>query len=221
MGNMQETKIVLPTPGQLLTPGVTLLLVLAGAGFLGLTFFRDAALDLLGLTPQGILHGRVWQLVTYPFLNGAWGLVFNGVIIVFVGSAIEREWRTASLLWLWLAVTVGCGVLWVLVNLILGRPTVGFGAGAGAFGFIAVMGVLFRGRRFLVFVTTIEGQHLALGLIAIGIILSLPAPVNLVWVVGALIGYLYVKARWSLGARGSIRHNPRQSGGRGQFVDVD
>ena len=40
-------------------------------------------------------------------------------------------------------------------------------AQACAYGLIGTMGVLFRGRRYFVFLATVEAQHLALGLIVI------------------------------------------------------
>jgi membrane associated rhomboid family serine protease len=221
MSDMQEMRIVFPSPEKLLTPGVVVILSLAVAGYIGLVLAPDAVFGALALNPQGVVHGRIWQLVTYPFVNGACSLICNGLVILFIGSAIEREWRTASFLWLWLTVSVCCGILWVLGNLLKGGSAVGFGANACTYGLIATMGVLFRGRRYFVLFATLEAQHIAIGLIAIGIIISLPQPITLAWVAGALVAYLYVKARWSLGARASMRPAPRRSGGKGQFVDID
>jgi len=221
MGEMQETRIALPSPEKLLTPGVIILLSLLVAGFLGLALAPEAVGRALALSPLAVLHGRIWQLVTYPFLNGACGLLCNGMVILFFGSAIEREWRTASFLLLWLTVTVACGVLWIVLNLLMGYSIAGLGAGVGGFGLIATFGLLFRGRRFFAFFGTVEAQHIALGLIVIGVILSLPVPITLVWVAGALVAYVYVKARWSLQARPSVRPGLQRSGGKGQFVDID
>jgi membrane associated rhomboid family serine protease len=221
MDDMREVRFAFPTPEKLFTPGVTIIVALLVAGFLGLSLSREGVFRALALSPWGVLHGKVWQLVTYPFLNGTIGLLFNGLLILFVGSAIEREWRTASFLWLWFIVSVVCGILWILVSLLMNVSVTGSGAGACGFGIIAVMGVLFRRRRFLFFFATLEAQHIAIGLIAIGVILSLPNPITLVWVAGALVGYAYLKARWSLMARPAARPRAGRSGGKGQFVDID
>jgi membrane associated rhomboid family serine protease len=191
------------------------------AGFLGLALGGEAVGRALALSPLAVLHGKIWQLVTYPFLNGAIGLICNGMVILFFGSAIEREWRTASFLLLWLVVTVTCGLLWILLNLLMGYSMAGAGAGVGGYGLIAVFGLLFRGQRFFAFFGTIEAQHIAIGLIAIGVILSLRMPITLVWVAGALVAYVYVKVSWSLKARPSVRPGLQRSGGKGQFVDID
>jgi membrane associated rhomboid family serine protease len=222
MSSMQETRIALPSPGRLFTPGVTIFLVLMIAGFFGSLFAPDVVTGLLALHPQRVLHGGVWQLVTYPFAEGSpGGLICNGLILLFIGSTVEREWRTASFLWLWLVVSVGCAILWVLINLVAGSNAIGVGSTAFTYGLIATMGVLMRGRRLLLFFATVPAQYLAIGMIAIGAILSLAAPMTLVWVLGALVAYAYIKIRWSLGARASARPTSGQLGGGGQFVDVD
>jgi membrane associated rhomboid family serine protease len=221
MGDMQEMKMVFPAPEKLLTRGVIIILSLLVAGFLGLSLRQEAVFRALALSPWGVFHGKIWQLVTYPFLNGRWGLLWNGLLVLFVGSAIEREWRTSSFLWLWLIVSVACGILWILVNLLMNVSVTGFSANACGYGTIAVMGVLFRRRRFIFFFATMEAQHIAIALIAIGVILSLPNPITLVWVAGALVGYAYIKARWSLQARPAARPRVGRSGGKGQFVDID
>ena len=221
MDDMREVRLALPTPEKLFTPGVIILISLLVAGFLGLALGGDAVGRALALSPLAVRHGKIWQLVTYPFLNGPVGLMCNGMVILFFGSAIEREWRTASFLLLWLTVTITCALLWIVLNLIMNYSMAGAGAGVGGFGLIATFGLLFRGRRFFAFFGTIEAQHLAIGLIAIGVILSLPVPITLVWVAGALVAYVYVKVRWSLQARPSVRPGLQRSGGKGKFVDID
>ncbi len=221
MSDMQEIRMALPSPQKLFTPGVVVLISLLVAGFLGLSLAREAVGIALALSPYGVLHGKIWQLLTYPFLNDPIGLIGNGMIILFLGSAIEREWRTASFLLLWLTVTVTCALLWIVLNLLMGYSLAGMGAGVGGYGLIATFGLLFRGQRFFALFGTIEAQHIAIGLIAIGVILSLPMPITLVWVAGALVAYVYVKARWSLQARPTVRPGLQRSGGKGQFVDID
>jgi membrane associated rhomboid family serine protease len=223
MSDMQEMRIVFPSPEKLLTPGVVTVLVLAIAGYVGWVLAPEAVVGALALNPRAVVHGRIWQLVTYPFVNGSYSLICNGLILLFIGSAIERQWRTASFLWLWLTVSVCCGIVWVLIGLLVGGSVamVGFGANACGYGLIGTMGLLFRRRRYFVFFATLEAQHIALGLIVIGVLVSLRFPMNLIWVAGALVAYVYVKLRWSLEARGPLSAAPRRSGGRGKFVDID
>ncbi len=222
MSEMQEIRLALPTPQKLLTRGVVIILSLMVAGFAA-RFWIAGTFDLLALDPQGVIHGKVWQLVTYPFINSPCNLAWHGLLILFVGSAIEREWRTASFLWLWLIVSVACGVLWTLISLLARTPFIGISASACCYGLIGTMGLIFRGQRFFLLFATLEAQHIAIGLIVIGIVLSIPTPIGLVWVSGALVAYLYVKAKWSRAGQASVRRVSRQRGGsdRGSFVDID
>jgi membrane associated rhomboid family serine protease len=221
MSDVQEMRIALPSPDRLLTRGVVILLSLMVAGFLGTRLAGDFVLGTLALNPQSVVHGRIWQLVTYPFVDGGCTLLWNGMIVLFIGSAIEREWRTASFLWLWLTVSVVCGLFWTAASLLAGTPWIGTTASACCFGIIGTMGLVFRRRRYFVVLATVEAQHLAIGLIVIGIIFSIPTPIALVWVSGALVAYMYVKFHWSRAARSAVRPAARRSGGRGSFVDID
>ncbi|MHC4640054.1 MAG: rhomboid family intramembrane serine protease [Planctomycetota bacterium] len=217
-----QTRITFPSPTKLFMPGVTALIVLLISGMLLSTFAPGFTLGFLALTAQNVVGGRIWQLVTYPFVSGSpMNLVFSGLMVLFIGSAIEREWRTASFLLLWLVVSVGCGLLWVIVNLLTGNNFVGMGASACTYGLLATMGLLFRGRRFFMFFATIESRQLVLILIAIGILMNITRPINLVWISGALVAYVYIKLRWrtasqSPGSVPSVEQRRSDS-----FVDVD
>lgn len=222
MSGMQQMQMAFPSPRKLFTPGVTGILVLSIVGFLIGVLAPDLAARILALSPDGIRRGMVWQLVTYPFVNGSpMNLVFSGMMILFVGSSIEREWRTSSFLMLWLVVSVACGLLWIAVGFAAGSNMIGMGSTACSYGFIATMGLLHRGQHFFVFFATVEAQHLALILIVIGVILSITQPINLIWITGALVAYLYVKAHWSHTRKGFGSSRGHSAEERGRFVDID
>jgi membrane associated rhomboid family serine protease len=217
-----QTRIIFPSPTKLFTPGVTTLIALLITGMLLSTFAPGFTSGFLALTARNIMRGKIWQLVTYPFVSSSsMNVVFGGLMVLFIGSAIEREWRTASFLLLWLVVSVGCGLIWVIVNLLTGNNIVGMGASACTYGLLATMGLLFRGRRFFMFFATVESRHLVLILIAIGILMNIRSPINLVWISGALVAYVYIKLRWRMASQshGSVPSvGQRRSG---SFVDVD
>jgi len=217
-----QTQITFPSPTKLFTPGVTAIIVLLIAGMLLSTFAPGFRTRFLALSAQNVLHGRIWQLVTYPFASGSpMNLIFSGLMVLFAGSAVEREWRTKSFILLWLVVSVGCGLLWVIVNLLVGRNFIGMGASGCTYGLIATMGLLFRGRRFFMFIATIEARYLVLILIAIGILMNIATPINLVWISGALVAYVYIKLRWRMASQ-SHRSIPSVEQRRpSDFVDVD
>jgi membrane associated rhomboid family serine protease len=217
-----QTQLNFPSPTKLFTPGVITILVLLIAGMLLSIFAPGFTTGFLAVSARNVLHGRIWQLVTYPFVSDSpMNLVFSGLMILFVGSTIEREWKTTSFLLLWAVVSVACGLLWVIVNLVMGNNFIGMGASACTYGLITIMGLLFRGRRFFMFFTTVESRYLVLILIVIGILMNIATPINLVWISGALVAYGYIKLRWSMASKGR-RSIPsveqRRSNG---FVDID
>lgn len=217
-----QTQMTFPSPTKLFTPGVTAIIVLLIAGMLLSIFAPGFTTSFLAVSAQNVLHGRIWQLFTYPFVSGSpMNLIFSGLMVLFAGSAVEREWRTKSFILLWLVVSVGCGLLWVIVNLLVGRDFIGMGASGCTYGLIATMGLLFRGRRFFVLIATIGVRFLVLILIAIGVLMNIATPINLVWILGALIAYVYIKLRWRMASQ-SQRSIPSVEQKRpGDFVDVD
>lgn len=217
-----QTQMTFPSPTKLFTPGVTAIIVLLIAGMLLSMFAPGFRTSFLAISAQNVLHGRIWQLVTYPFVSGSlMNLIFSGLMVLFLGSAIEREWRTASFVLLWLVISVGCGLLWVIVNLLVGRDFIGMGASGCTYGLIATLGLLFRGRRFSIFFATIEARYMVLIMIAIGILMNIATPINLIWVSGALVAYAYIKLRWRMASQSHRSIASVEQRRSGSFVDVD
>jgi membrane associated rhomboid family serine protease len=218
-GQMQT---VFPPPAKLFTPAVTAILVLLIAGILLSAFAFHFAADFIGLSAKNVLGGRIWQLVTYPFAScSTINSIFSGLVVLFVGSMIEARWRTISFLLLWLVITVVCGLIWVGVNLLTGNNYIGMGASSCSYGLIATMGLLFRDRKFFVLFGAIESRYLVLILIAAGILMNIATPINLIYILGAPVAYLYVKLCFKITLKGGKIINPlEQRRGRG-FVDID
>ena len=215
----RQVQLQFPSPTKLLTPAITTILILMVIGFALINYASDFTFRNLAVSQSCLFGGKIWQLVTYSFVNGGCGLLFNAMIILFFGSAIEREWRTRATIFLALSVIVVCALLWFLVGLVMRVDYVGFGSSSLAFGFVGTFGLLFRKQRFWALLWTLEGQTLACILIIIGLVYSIANPISLVWVSGALVAYLYIKVRWLLLANRSIdgRTEVRTSG----FVDLD
>jgi len=90
----QQVQLQMPSPTKLLTPAVTAILILIVIGFALINYARDFTFSILALSKSGIFSGKIWQLITYSLINGGCGLVFNGLVILFFGSLIERQWKT-------------------------------------------------------------------------------------------------------------------------------
>jgi membrane associated rhomboid family serine protease len=222
MYNNQQTQMAFPSPTKLFTPGVIALLSMLIAGILLSKFASGFATDFFAVSVSGVLHGRIWQLVTYPFVSGSpMSLIFSGLMVLFVGSNIEREWKTASFLILWVVISVTCGLLWVAVNLITSNNIIGMGASGCTYGLIATMGLFFRGRRFFMLFATVDSRYMVLILIVIGILMNISAPINLVWIAGAPAAYAYIKLRWKMASKSSVGKVSVENRRTNGFVDID
>lgn len=218
--NMQ---LAFPSPKKLLTPAVTTILVLMIIGYALANYCPAFVGAHLAISSHGVLHGKIWQLVTYSLVNGCgWPLLFNAVAVLLFGSLMEREWGTGSFLLFMLVVSVTCGAIWVIISLIARGNYIGLGTGACAYGVIAAFGVLYYRRLVLTIIWTVEAQYFALFIIAVGIVLRIPQPITWIWVSGAGVGYVYVKLRLRKTTRPVIRRRRASGEARGGgFVDID
>jgi membrane associated rhomboid family serine protease len=122
-----------------------LIFVLIGAFFLQciLLFYFEVDVNThLALSGGGLLHGKIWQLLTFQFLHSApmpWHLLFNCLGIYFFGRRVEEVFGSRRFLGIYFLSGVGGGILQVLLTLIpkhADHPVVG--ASAGVCGLIAV-----------------------------------------------------------------------------------
>jgi membrane associated rhomboid family serine protease len=211
-----------PSPSKIFTPAVTVILVVMVGSFLFSALVNSSIINLLGLSRAGLKSMMVWQLATYSIVtNNPMQLVFNGLAVLFLGSTIERQWRTLSFVILWLVVSVTCGIIWILVNYMFGLDpnNIAVGATPCVYGMLGTFGLLFRGRRFFMMFATIEAKYLVYIMIAIGILMAVMRPLNLVWILGAPVAYLYTKMMWKM--RGRMAASEIQNTEKSRFVDLD
>jgi membrane associated rhomboid family serine protease len=73
----------------------------------------------LGLSSSGLFSGLIYQLVTYPFVEvQLMAIIFNSLIIWFIGSELESQWGQKIYIRFLLLVVLGVGLIFTLVNLI-------------------------------------------------------------------------------------------------------
>jgi membrane associated rhomboid family serine protease len=222
MERLEQTQWTFRPPGKLFTPAVTCIIVLSIAGILLSVFLPSFTKSFLAVSATKVIHGRIWQLVTYPFVTDSpMNFVLSGIMILFIGSIIEREWKTASFVILWLVVSTGCGLIWVIVNLLTGNDFIGAGAAGCSYGLVTILGLIFRGRKFFVFFSAVKSEYIVLILIAAGILMSITFPINLVWISGALFAYLYSKLRLRMICKGYGIGKTTSQKRPGGFVDID
>ncbi len=73
----------------------------------------------IGLSSSGLLSGFVWQLLTYPFMEGQLiGLIFNALLLWFVGSELEQLWGSKIYFRFLLFVSLLTGISYSLIQII-------------------------------------------------------------------------------------------------------
>jgi membrane associated rhomboid family serine protease len=99
------------------------LLIAAGSLFLlGAVLEAIGAFSLvaiLGLSGKGLFSGMVFQLLSWPLVETQlMGMLFNGLLIWFVGSELEGLWGGRVYLRFLLLVTLGVGLIYCMVGLL-------------------------------------------------------------------------------------------------------
>jgi membrane associated rhomboid family serine protease len=156
----------------------------------------------LVLEPLAVVHGQIWQLVTYSLIQpGILSILFSMLTLWFTGSLLESanggHWLT-ELYW---TSVIGGAVIASAISFthIFGlRPDVGaIGAWAGIFGLLVAIAMLFGDQEFLLwFVLRIKAKYMVAIyiLIAVAVLLKQADSFGaLLQLSGALAGFLFVR----------------------------
>lgn len=160
-------------------------------------------LDWFGLIPARVLHGFLWQLVTYSLLHGTLGhLVFNLLPLWMFGSQIEDDWGPKKFIEFYLFCVVGAGLVTILValfgiGLTMSTPTIG--ASGGVYGVLIAFGMLYGDRPIFMFPLpfTMKAKYMV-GIMIFFVLVATIEPsrsgvANFAHLGGLLFGFLYVK----------------------------
>jgi len=223
MDYIQEIRLDALGKGKLFTPAVIGILVALSIGYILTYTLTSFCINWLALSTENIMHAKIWTLITYPCVAScSWNVIFGVFMILFVGSAIEKKWGTASILILTAVIVITCGIIWLLVDLIAPPSLIGTGSNVLTFGYLAMFGLLYRRQKVVFFFFELEAQLLAILLIGIGVIINIPGGYGLIWVLAAGVAYVYTKLRWSLVRQSAkppkIKKRNTNSNG---FVDID
>jgi membrane associated rhomboid family serine protease len=156
----------------------------------------------LTLVPLAVLHGELWQLVTYSFVEvSILGILFGMLTLWFTGSLLEASFGHRWLAELYFTSVIGGAIIATALTFthILGlRPDVPvFGAWGGIFGLMVAIAMRFGDQEFLLwFVLRIKAKYMVAIYILIAVALLLKQADTfgaLLQLSGALCGFLYVK----------------------------
>lgn len=158
----------------------------------------------LALEPAALLHGEVWQLVTYSFMNaGLMAILFGCLTLWFCGSIVEQSFGGRWLAELYCASAIGGGALASALSytrLLRLDPMDGTaGMWPALFGVLVVIAVRFGDLEFMPLFPlrfTIRAKYM----VAIYILIYLAMLLRggdafgaLTVLAGALCGYLYAQ----------------------------
>jgi membrane associated rhomboid family serine protease len=209
---------------------VFLALVLLG---IGAPKAASSLADHLALTPYAVLHGQVWQIVTYSFLHaGILDILFAMLSLWFIGSYLESAlgagW-TAELYFLSVAGAALTAIAVSYTGILHLTPRMAIaGSSGGIFGAFVAFAVLFGDQEMMLF--PLPFRIRAKYLVAIYILLSIAFMLrgsleSIASLGGAGCGYLFAKfaprrgflngtGEWYFGLRNAYYRSKRRRAAR-------
>jgi membrane associated rhomboid family serine protease len=160
------------------------------------------------LVPSLVLHGWLWQLVTYSFLHaGFWHILLNMLWLWWFGTQLEMEWGTRKFVEFYLFCVVGAALVTIAVSYTgwggISPNTSTEGASGGVLGILAAFGVLFGNQEIMLFPIpfSIKAKYFVMGVAFFTLIDAINAAgpghgSNIAYAAhlgGLLFGFLYVK----------------------------
>jgi membrane associated rhomboid family serine protease len=198
------------------TPAVKWLVLANAAVYLVLTLLGVFATrlsvylshDFLALVPLYVLHGWVWQVVTYSFVHeGIFHILFNMLALWMFGAQLETDWGKKKFYEFYFFCVIGAALTTIIVSYTgLGGVTLltgTVGASGGVLGILMAFGLLYGDQEIMLFPIPlqIKAKYFVAGVAFITLIgaLNAAAPGNgqsvayIAHLGGLLFGFLYVK----------------------------
>jgi len=157
----------------------------------------------LGLIPKLVMHGMVWQLITYSFLHFTLlHFLFNALALWMFGSQLESDWGSKRFVEFYFFCTVAAALTTVAVSYMhvpgLSPATTTIGASGGIYGLLVAFGVLYGESEIMMFPLpfVIKAKYFIWGIVfltLVGAIQEIGGVNNFAHLGGLLFGYLYLK----------------------------
>ncbi len=182
-----------------LNTAVFLLMALFVATLPGVAHFVSAV---LGLQPAAVIHGWVWQIVTYSFIHiGFWHWFGNMIGIWMFGSTFENSWGTRRFLELYSFGVVGAALTTIVLSFshALGSmESLTVGASGGVFAILIAFGMVFGENEIMLipFPFLVKAKYFVAILIVVTLAFAIQGGGNVAYVAhlgGLFFGYIYVK----------------------------
>ena len=166
-----------------------------------------AIVGTLSLTPVAVVHGWVWQLITYSFVHGGFfHIFFNMLSLWMFGSSLEQHWGRRQFTEFYFFCVLGGSLITVLLAyaggsvLHLFPTTTTLGASGGVYGLLLAFGWLFGEQEIFMFPFPfrIKAKYMVAVLILIALAGALGDPsgggiANIAHLGGLFFGFAYLK----------------------------
>src|SRR5579863_2917360 len=118
--------------------------------------FGNVVFFVLSLVPDWVVHGAVWQLVSYSFVHvGVFHILFNMLALWMFGAQLEVDWGFRKFLEFYFFCVVGAALVTIAVSYTgLGGVTPAtntVGASGGVLGLLMAFGLLYGNQEIMLF----------------------------------------------------------------------
>jgi membrane associated rhomboid family serine protease len=151
------------------------------------------------LFPPAVLHGRIWQLITYSFVHqGILNTAFELLSLWFLGSFLESNHGSRWLAEIYFVSVFGAALAAMGLSLFMPASVVLLsGCYGGLFGLLIAFGVLYADMQFMMFPLPmmIKAKYLVAVymLISLAMLFSSQRVFAFSQLGGALFGFIYIK----------------------------
>jgi membrane associated rhomboid family serine protease len=162
----------------------------------------------LALIPAAVMHGWIFQLVTYSFVHaGVLHILFNMLGLWMFGAQLESDWGYRRFLEFYFFCVIGAALTTIAVSytglggVVPSTPTVG--ASGGVLGILMAFGLLYGNQEIMLFPIpiSIRAKYFVAGVAFITLVEAISASgagrgSNVAYIAhlgGLLFGFLYVK----------------------------
>ena len=179
---MNQPQIYVPN----LTPTNKIILIICGVIFFLSSLFEISVgfsfMPYLAISWKGVSNGGIHQLITFPFFDKSFfGILFNGLIVWFLGSELEVNWGRKLYIKFLLTCTLGASLFYIALGAIFANSIIAslpmMGLGAITFGMMGAYAIIYSDRYFtFMFLFPIKARYFCLILAAIQIYTAIFSP---------------------------------------------
>jgi len=194
------------------TPINRAIMVACGAVW-AIQFVLGPLLDLLdlswflGLVPIRVVHGWLWQPITYMFLHSPLSLshvLLNMLVLWMIGGDLERHWGGRRYLTYYLVCGVGAGLFVTAVGLWKGTAIPTIGASGAIYGLLVAYGIIYSERTmFFMMIFPMRARTMSWILFGIAFVSNWSqgsdGVSHIAHLGGMVVGYAYIKRAWKVG----------------------